>query len=208
MREQEAELVCGVLAQATAGEVIALGGGSVLSERVRDALGAHTTVLLDVDTATAWERVRGAEGDAVRPLARDAQEFAALHGERRALYESLADAVIAPLALGSGARVLGALRALEHGTARARACCGPARRPANTRSSSAAGCSAGTDGAAALWPLARSRSRAFCVSDENVIARYGARLGELAGSISIAPGEQHKTLARPNACGRSCSTPA
>ena len=46
-----------------------------------------------------------------------------------------------------------------------------------------------------IWPLDRARSRAFCVSDEAVAALYGDRLGELAATIAIAPGEQSKTLA-------------
>ena len=192
-REREAELVCGVLEQAAPGTVIALGGGSVLSERVRDALAGHTTVLLDVDVDTAWQRVRDADGPQ-RPLARDADEFAALYAERRALYGSLADAVIMQLPIGRGARVLGALRALGQAS--------PGTRMLWAGSASGEypvfigrGLLAADDGAAAVWPLERSRSRSFCVSDENVIARYGDRLGDLAGSISIAPGEAHKTLA-------------
>ncbi len=42
-------------------DVIALGGGSVLSERVRGSLGDHLAVLLDVDPAVAWEHVRVGE---------------------------------------------------------------------------------------------------------------------------------------------------
>ena len=41
----------------------------------------------------------------------------------------------------------------------------------------------------------RSRSRPFCVSDEAVSELYGKRLGELAGTVAIAPGETQKTLA-------------
>ncbi|HWJ50145.1 MAG TPA: shikimate kinase, partial [Solirubrobacteraceae bacterium] len=37
-RAQEEELVCEVLARAGRGDVVALGGGSVISERVRKAL--------------------------------------------------------------------------------------------------------------------------------------------------------------------------
>jgi shikimate kinase/3-dehydroquinate synthase len=46
-----------------------------------------------------------------------------------------------------------------------------------------------------MWPLDRSLSRAFCVSDETVLDLYGDRLGELAATIAIAPGEASKTLA-------------
>ena len=48
-------------------DVIALGGGSILSERVRKALGEHLAVLLDVDAAVAWERVHAR----CEPTARD-----------------------------------------------------------------------------------------------------------------------------------------
>ncbi len=56
-RAAEEELVCGLLADAGPEAVVALGGGSVLSERVQGALRDHVTVLLDVDPDTAWERV-------------------------------------------------------------------------------------------------------------------------------------------------------
>ena len=44
-------------------------------------------VWLDVDVDTAWERVRGSD----RPLAQDYDEFKRLYGERRPLYEEVAD---------------------------------------------------------------------------------------------------------------------
>jgi shikimate kinase/3-dehydroquinate synthase len=39
------------------------------------------------------------------------------------------------------------------------------------------------------------RSRAFAVSDANVWPLYGAQLAQLAGSVALAPGEEHKTIA-------------
>src|SRR5580704_1577988 len=103
-REYEEQLVCELLdpaarARARTGArggvhptviatVIALGGGAVLSTRVRAALARHVVVLLDVDPALAWERAGGAhEGDGEqRPLARDRGAFLALYAERRPLY--------------------------------------------------------------------------------------------------------------------------
>jgi len=197
-RAAEEELVCELLAAAEPGAVIALGGGSVLSERVRAALAGHVTVLLDVDADTAWERVRtSAPADEVeRPLARNPDEFRSLHAGRRPLYEGLADAVLADLPPGGAARAAPALRAL-------------AAAPGGTRllwASSASGeypvllgrglvSSGDADQLNAIWPLDRARSRAFCVSDETVSALYGAGLGELAGTAAIAPGESQKTLA-------------
>src|SRR4051812_28760135 len=70
--------------------VIALGGGAVLSEKTRAALGEHAfTVFLDVDVETAWERSTGTD----RPLAADRETFERLFEARRALYERSADAV-------------------------------------------------------------------------------------------------------------------
>jgi len=195
-RAAEEELVCGLLGGAGADAVIALGGGSIGSERVREALAAHVTVLLDVEPDVAWERVRAQEGGQERPLARELEQFLALHASRRGLYEELADAFLPALAAGGAPRALDALRAL-------------AAAPGQTRllwASSASGeypvyvarglLDSGDAGLlAALWPLDRSRSRAFCVSDESVLALYPDRLGELAGALAIAPGEASKTLA-------------
>jgi shikimate kinase/3-dehydroquinate synthase len=59
----------------------------------------------------------------------------------------------------------------------------------------------GTGAGQELWPLDRSRSRPFLVTDENAGALYGEQLGELAGTIAIAPGE--KTLATAEAVWRA-----
>jgi shikimate kinase / 3-dehydroquinate synthase len=81
-----------IVAEALAGPnaVIALGGGAVLSEATRERLRALAfTVFLDVDMATAWERVRGSD----RPLAQSEDEFQRLIGERLRVYQTLGDAV-------------------------------------------------------------------------------------------------------------------
>jgi shikimate kinase / 3-dehydroquinate synthase len=165
-RAAEEELVCGLLGDAGRRDVIALGGGSVSSERVRAALADHLTVLLDVDPAVAWERVRAVKDGAERPLARDLDEFLALHAERAALYEELADAVLLWARSASGDYPVFVGRGLLR-----------------------------EDRLAGVWPLDRSRSRPFCVSDETVSGLYSDRLGDLSGTIAIAPGESHKTLA-------------
>jgi shikimate kinase / 3-dehydroquinate synthase len=199
-RAAEEELVCELLdGAARAGEdetVIALGGGSVLSERVRDALGGHVKVLLEVDADTAWERVHRRQGAAERPLARNRAEFFAVHAERRALYEGLADAFLPELPRGAAPRALGALRALSaapNGTRLLWASSASGQYPVLVgRGLLSAGEDERLDG---IWPLERSRSRPHCVSDETVAALYAGRLGELAGTIAIAPGEGQKTLA-------------
>lgn len=69
--------------------VIALGGGAVQTMSIRNELrGRAFTVLIEVDSATAWERSAGSG----RPLARDESEFRALYETRRELYEQVADA--------------------------------------------------------------------------------------------------------------------
>ncbi|HLM87272.1 MAG TPA: bifunctional shikimate kinase/3-dehydroquinate synthase [Solirubrobacteraceae bacterium] len=206
-RAAEEELVCELLegrkGALPARAVVALGGGSVTSGRVREALAGHVTVLLDVDPSSAWERVQSArEGaqdghsDAERPLAQDRERFLALHASRRELYEGLADAILANLPLGTGAQLADALRALSHAAQGTRL----------LWASSASGqypvligrgllSERNATQIEAIWPLERSRSRPYCVSDENVSAMYRGRLGTLAGTVSIAPGETHKTLA-------------
>jgi shikimate kinase/3-dehydroquinate synthase len=191
-RAKEEELVCELLDGAAPETVIALGGGSVLSKRVRRALSQHVTVLLDVDPERAWERVRSAGID--RPLARDRDAFRALAAERSTLYEELADAVLPGNGHGTVTRALGALRSLS-------------AAPSNTRLLWATSISGeypvivgrgllSAPGALAdIWPLDRSSSRPFCVSDETVAPLYAERLGELAATITTSPGEQNKTLA-------------
>ncbi len=201
-RVAEEQVVCELLDSAEPGAVIALGGGSVLSERVRTALEPHVVVLLDVEAEQAWERVGlgvGAEtsaGALGRPLARDREAFLELHAERRELYESQAHAFLPPLDRGAAAGVLDALRAL-------------AAAPSGTRlvwAQSASGDypvligrgllrAAGAGDRPELWPVDRSASRTFCVTDETVAELYGGELSGLAGSIAIPAGEQHKTLA-------------
>jgi shikimate kinase / 3-dehydroquinate synthase len=187
--------------------VIALGGGSVLSARVRAALVAHLTILLDVDPALAWSRLRGARD---RPLARDRGAFLALAAERRALYEELADAFLATTERDGGAaqlsqRVLPALRALDAappGTRLVWASAASGEYPVlvgrgllggggGQRAAGSdrgdwreAGVRAGSDTSAAgtlraLWPLDPARSRPFCVTDTSVAALYRPSLDAL-----------------------------
>ena len=190
-RELEEALVLELLAGAGPGSVIALGGGSVLSARVRAALDPHLVVLLELSAELAWERVHTSQRE--RPLAHDRERFLALRAEREPIYEELADAIIPGSESTQAVRALPALALLSHA-------------PAGTRMLWAAADSGEypvligrgvldlvASSSELLWPLARSR--AFCVSDETVAALYGARLGEPAALLTIPPGEQHKTLA-------------
>ncbi|MEA2341433.1 MAG: shikimate kinase / 3-dehydroquinate synthase [Solirubrobacteraceae bacterium] len=178
-REREAELTARTLAEADGG-VIALGGGALGSERVRDALARHTAVLMDVPVETAWERAH----DRGRPLARDRAAFEGRYAERQAVYTGAARAVL-PRADALPA-ALGALQAL-------------ADAPAGTRLLWAT--TAGGDypvwvGRGLLgrlpWPV---EGRRFCVSDEHVAEHYAGHIDDLAGLVEIPPGEGAKTLA-------------
>jgi shikimate kinase/3-dehydroquinate synthase len=198
-REREERLACRLLEEASPGSVIALGGGSVLSERVRSALARHVAVLLDIDTERAWERVSA--GAAQRPLAREGSAFAALHAERQPLYERLADAVLparVPHVACRALRALGALQALR----------GLDGAPTGTRllwASAASGeypvlvgrglLRAEVCATPQVWPLDREGSRPLVVTDETVAPLYAERLESVRPPVAIPPGEAHKTLA-------------
>ena len=195
-RAKEEQLVCELLDEARPDAVIALGGGSVTSERVRRALSGHIVVLLDIDPDTAWERVHATPEGALRPLARDRGDFRALHASRRAVYEGLADAVIPDPPMGGAARVLGALRSLSaapEGTRLLWARSASGEYPVLVGRGLLEALDDEQHGS--VWPLDHSRSRPFLVSDVTVTALYGGRLGRMAGTVAISPGEEHKTLA-------------
>jgi 3-dehydroquinate synthase len=89
-REREQALVLELLDRPD-GALVALGGGAVELEPVRDALAAHTVVYVPVDAETAWARAEGSD----RPLARDRDRFFELHARRAPLYEEVADCRLA-----------------------------------------------------------------------------------------------------------------
>jgi shikimate kinase/3-dehydroquinate synthase len=89
-RELEAEAALETLTHARPA-VVALGGGAVEAESIRRALRQHAlTVHVEVDPATAWARVGGAD----RPLAQEETSFHALHEHRSPLYDEAADAAV------------------------------------------------------------------------------------------------------------------
>jgi shikimate kinase / 3-dehydroquinate synthase len=177
-RLREEEVVCELLGRDDA-PVIALGGGAVQSERVRDALTRHTVVHLEIDPADAWRRASG-KG---RPLARDPERFETLWRDRRGLYESVSDVVMPPSERDALRRALPFVRAL-------------AGAPPGTRLVWAAAESGaypvfvgrGLIAAGFFPPL---RGRRFVVTDENV-----ARVQRVEGDdrIVVVAGEEHKTI--------------
>ena len=202
-RAREEEVVLELLARADQRSVLSLGGGSVLSPRVAQALARHLVVLMEVDPGHAWARVDDRPG-LERPLARDREAFFALYGARESLYEQLADAVLPSLTPEVAVRALPGLQALRHappGTRMVWASAASGEYPvllgAGLIAGSPAGRSAGGGAgeAPAWWPLPRQRSRAFCVTDANVAPLYGEALRPVETLIAIEPGEPHKTLA-------------
>ena len=179
-RAREAEVVGGLLENADGG-AIALGGGSVLSERVREALDRHIVVLLEIDAATAWQRIEGTE----RPLATSEADVERLLAERLPLYEELADAVVPMADEGVVARALPAIQAL-------------AEMPAGTRllwATSASGDYPVLVGSGVLgsgwWPLGGKK---FCVADNATFDLYADQLGSLQGAFAVRPGEGSKSI--------------
>jgi shikimate kinase/3-dehydroquinate synthase len=160
-------------------KVVALGGGALASERIRQALRDHVVVYLDVDTDSAWRRTGN---HSQRPLARDRAGFEQLHEERRPLYESTADVWLPATDRGIVRRALSAIDALK-----------PA--PDSTRlvwAESASGdypvfFGRGLVAAGFFHP---GDARRFVVTDSNV-----ARFHEVDGdwSFAIPPGEAAKT---------------
>jgi shikimate kinase/3-dehydroquinate synthase len=179
-RAVEEEVVCRLLA-APPGPVLALGGGAVTSPRVRAALDSHVVVLLDVSPDVAWQRAGGR-----RPLARDRERFGALHAERAATYDALADAVLPDSGRAVVRRALPAIAALRDA-------------PAGTRMVWALSASgdypvfAGPGVLERAAALAGVGGRSFLVTDEAVGLLYAGRLGPVEVDIRIPPGEVAKT---------------
>ncbi len=179
-RAREAEVVGSLLEQADGG-AIALGGGSVLSERVREALDRHIVVLLEIGAAEAWRRIEGTE----RPLARGAADVAELLKTRLPLYEQLADAIVPQGDRGIAGRALPSIRALD-------------KLPAGAKllwAASASGEYPVFVGPGLLisdwWPLEPGR---FCICDAGVRHLYLEEVEPVDALIEFAGGERSKTL--------------
>ena len=177
-REREEAVVCELLEREDAA-VVALGGGAVQSERVREALARHIVVHLEIDPQDAWRRASG-KG---RPLARDPERFEALWRDRRPLYESVADVVVPPSDRDALRRAVPFVRSLGDAP--------PATRLVWASAESGdypVFLGRGLIAAGFFPPLA---GRRFVVTDENV-----ARVQRVDGDerIVVMPGEEHKTI--------------
>ncbi len=166
-------------------EAVGLGGGAVLSPRIREALGAARVVWLDIEVDHAWRRVSG--GADKRPLARDMRRFYELHEERRPLYEQLADVIVPGSRSRLMADVMMSLQGLPHGGVRALwATTASADYPVLIGS--------GIVTEQRFWPQSID-GRRVVVSDYNAGRHYGDLLEPALANIRITPGEQSKTVA-------------
>ena len=183
-REVEEQVTLELLADPSI-RVVALGGGALGSDRIRQAVGNATVVWLDVGVDEAWRRV--ADGSAVRPLASDPERFEQLHGRRTPVYEELADVIVPASRSRELAGVLSALEAVP----------GDGVRVLWATSASAdypvyIGEGLVTDHR--FWPPSVPGRRVL-VSDYNAARHYADAFEPLLGSIRIMPGEQSKTIA-------------
>jgi shikimate kinase/3-dehydroquinate synthase len=190
-REREEALVLDLLDRPDA-RVIALGGGAVLSDSVRERLADHLCIYMEVEPETAWERVR----ESPRPLARDRTSFLELLSQRAPLYESVARAVVPAKD-----------DLIEHALPAAARLATP-HVPRSARMIWAGTESGGypvfvgdgvLDAATSLLP---GDTRWLAVADENVLDLHGERFGAalidrmLPEQMLVVPsGERYKTLA-------------
>jgi len=179
-RAREEEVVLRLLADPRS-RVVALGGGALGSDRVREALSQHVVVHLEVGVREAWRRA----SNKGRPLARDERRFEQLHRDRASLYESVADAILPAGDRAMPRRALGAIDALRDAPAGTRLVWATARSGEYpvflARGLLAAGFMYPRDG------------RVFAVTDENVAAAHRVPAHD---TIAIPPGESEKRLSR------------
>ncbi|HEY1597821.1 MAG TPA: bifunctional shikimate kinase/3-dehydroquinate synthase [Thermoleophilaceae bacterium] len=179
-RAREEEVVVRLLSDPRA-RVVALGGGALGSDRVREAVARHVVVHLEVDPQEAWRRA----SNKGRPLARDQARFEQLHGDRALLYDSVSHAILPPADRNMPRRALEALEALR-------------KAPPDTRLVWALARSGDYPvfigrGLVAGGFFHPRGGRRFAVTDENVAAHHTVSAD---GTIRIPPGESEKTLAR------------
>ncbi|MGO9898243.1 MAG: bifunctional shikimate kinase/3-dehydroquinate synthase [Solirubrobacteraceae bacterium] len=184
-REAEERITLELLADPGV-RVLALGGGAVGSQRIREALRRCRVIWLDVSVDHAWQRVsHGGVGG--RPLAASMRSFYELHEARRPLYESLADVIVPASRSKEIGNVLDALEGL------------PERGVRVLWATSASGdypvyIGAGLVVDQRFWPTTVP-GRRLLVSDGNAAWLYADALEPLFGRVAIMPGEQSKTIA-------------
>jgi shikimate kinase/3-dehydroquinate synthase len=183
-REVEERVTLELLADPSI-RVVALGGGALGSDLVREAVRGVTVIWLDVEADRAWRRIAAGAGS--RPLASDPARFEQLHALRAPLYEQLADVIVPASRSRELANVLSALEVAPGDGVRV---LWAASRSADYPVYIGEGLV--TD--RRFWPPSVAGRRVL-VSDYNAGRHYGEAFAPLLGSIRIMPGEQSKTIA-------------
>jgi shikimate kinase/3-dehydroquinate synthase len=184
-RELEEQTTLELLADGAI-HTVALGGGALTSDRIREALKDVRVIMLDVEVDVAWERI-GAGRSIARPLARDPQAFERLHAERRPVYEALADVIVPASRVDRLSQVLETLDGLGAKEARVLwATTGSGDYPVYI--------GRGLVSERHFWP-AGIAGRRVVISDYNAGGHYGEAFEPALASIRVMPGEQSKTIA-------------
>ena len=182
-REIEERVTLELLAD-PAVELVALGGGAIGSELVREALNECRVIWLETVWEDAWQRVEGSRN---RPLASDPGRFNDLHDARRPVYESLADVIVPAKRSTDIRKVVAALAGLPQRDTRVLWA---------TSASSDYPVYIG-DGLVTehrFWPSTVT-GRRLLVTDYHAGRLYGERFEPFLGDVRIMPGEQSKTIA-------------
>ena len=190
-RRREEELVLRLLGEEGGGDprVLALGGGAVESEVVRDALRSHVVAWCDVDEETAWSRAQGS----ARPLAADREEFSRRFAERRPHYESVARAILPARAKEAAAAAAPWLAAMRDT---------PGVRMVWAESSTGSYPAAVGDDAVRLLDGTRAvaadavPARVFAIADSAALPHHGSMLPESEATIEVEGSETSKTIGR------------
>ena len=181
------------------GGVVALGGGAVESERVREALRDHVAVWCDADLDVAWERASGSEK---RPLARDQGEFERRFRERRPLYEAAARAVLPAMARDAASSAAPWLAALRGA---------PSVRLAWASAASGEYPAVVGPGASGLLAPAQAEARLperwFAVADRAVLGAHPELLPGSEATIEVAGGEGRRRSPRRSESSASWPAP-
>jgi shikimate kinase/3-dehydroquinate synthase len=186
-RRREEELTLRLL-EREAPEVLALGGGAVESERIREALRRHLCVWCRVDEETAWER---ASRDGDRPLAADRNEFKARFELRQPLYESVARAILPAEAREAARPAAPWLAAMRRA---------PDVRMVWAQSATGSYPAAIGNGAISLVDAARAElpdalpARTFCIADSRALADHADLLPQREATIEVEGAESSKTI--------------
>ncbi len=170
------------LLEAPGTRVLALGGGALGSDAVREALRDHLVTWIDVDSGTAWGRCAGSG----RPLASDHDEFLRLYRTREPVYAAAADLVVPHERSHDMGRILEAATGLPQDARMLWAASASGDYPAYIGPGLLTG--------HRFWPP-HVAGRRFLVTDGNAGRLYGDCLKPLDGRVAIMPGEQSKTIA-------------